>query len=755
MADLAQVCRGGAGPEYGDAAEFFRRTFLTVGLSRLLTGAIQRLSANAGDPVVELQTNFGGGKTHSMLALWHMAGHDNAAELPGLDQLMAQAGVASVPKANRAVFVGTSFSPGEVVRHADGVELRTIWGHLAHELAGREGYALVAESDQRGLAPGSDRLVELLKRHAPCLILIDEWLAFVRQLYGKTDTPAGSFESNLTFAQSLSEAVKAVPGALLVASLPASDVEIGGEGGEVGLAMLKNTFGRVETSWRPATSQEGFEIVRRRLFEPMTSREAFAARDATVKAFWDSYREGGAAFPSECGENDYRKLLEAAYPIHPELFARLNDDWGGLDKFQRTRGVLRLMASVVNVLWEQGDKSLMIMPGSVPLDEPSVHSKLLDYLPHPWGAIVDADIDGGSSLAFRIDKDNPNLQRYGATRRVARAIFLATAPHAGAPKRGIEDRRVRLGTVQPGETAGTFGDALRRLADEATYLYPDGNRYWFDTQPTVTRLAEQGARDLDEAEVWAKLVERLAGARAQRGPFAAVQVAPRDSGEVPDDPETRLIVLGPAYPHAQTGASAAVPAVREILERRGQSPRIYRNALLFLAPDRRRLSELEQALRSWMAWKSIADQHEKLQLTPFQRRQAEGKTQDAERRVDALIRETWVWTIRAEQPEPTKPEIEFSAQRVSGDEPLARPRRQEVRQRRRVAGAARRPRAAPEDGSARPLAWRRPRLAQAGGDRFRLLPLPAATARPPVADRRRPGIDQPARLRPGRLRRGS
>jgi hypothetical protein len=254
---------------------------------------------------------------------------------------------------------------------------------------------------------------------------------------------------------------------------------------------------------------------------------------------------------------------------------------------------------------------------------------------------------------------------------VARAIFLATAPHAGAPKRGIEDRRVRLGTVQPGETAGTFGDALRRLADEATYLYPDGNRYWFDTQPTVTRLAEQGARDLDEAEVWTKLVERLAGARAQRGPFAAVQVAPRDSGEVPDDPETRLIVLGPAYPHAQTGDSAAVPAVREILERRGPSPRIYRNALLFLAPDRRRLSELEQALRSWMAWTSIADQHEKLQLMPFQRRQAEGKTQDAERRVDALIKETWVWTIRAEQPEPTKPEIEFSAQRVSGDEPLA------------------------------------------------------------------------------------
>jgi uncharacterized protein len=354
-----------------------------------------------------------------------------------------------------------------VVRRWDGVELRTIWGHLAHELGGREGYALVAESDRRGLAPGSDLLTTLLRRYAPCLILIDEWVAFVRQLYGKSDTPAGSFASNLTFAQSLSEAVKAVPGALLVASLPASQVEIGGDGGQEALSVLKNTFGRVETSWRPATSQEGFEIVRRRLFQPMTTREAFAARDAVAKAFSDSYREGGAQFPSECGESDYRKLLEAAYPIHPEFYAWLNDDWGGLDKFQGTRGVLRLMASVINVLWEQGDKSLMIMPGSLPLDQTIVLSKMLDYLPHPWDSIIAADIDDEDARAYRIDQENPNLQRYGATRRVARTIFLATAPHAGGPNPGIEDRRIRLGAAQPGEppirsAMRSIGSPMRR-----------------------------------------------------------------------------------------------------------------------------------------------------------------------------------------------------------------------------------------------------------------------------------------------------
>ena len=161
-----------------------------------------------------------------------------------------------------------------------------------------------------------------------------------------------------------------------MASLPASQIEIGGEGGEVALDRLKNTFGRVESSWRPASADEGFEIVRRRLFQPMAEREAFAARDAVIKAFATMYRDNGASFPPECSEGDYRRRMEAAYPIHPELFDRLNNDWGSLDRFQRTRGVLRLMANVIHCLWERGDKSLMILPSSVPLDDALVQSRV-------------------------------------------------------------------------------------------------------------------------------------------------------------------------------------------------------------------------------------------------------------------------------------------------------------------------------------------------------------------------------------------
>jgi len=502
------------------------------------------------------------------------------------------------------------------------------------------------------------------------MILIDEWVAFIRQLYGASGQPAGSFESNITFAQALTEAVKATPGALLVATLPQSRIEIGGEGGDRALDLLKNTFGRVESSWRPASTEEGFEIVRRRLFEPMTEREAFAARDAVIKAFYDFYRENGAAFPSECSETEYRRRLEAAYPIHPELFDRLNNDWGSLDKFQRTRGILRLMASVIHCLWERGDKSLMILPSSVPLDDPIVQSRITRLLEEKWDAIINADIDGETSRPLAIDRENPNLARYSATRRVARAIFMASAPTYNSPNPGIDDRRVRLGCAQPGETPGSFGDALRRLADRATYLYVDQNRYWFSVQPSVTRTAEDRAKYLEADEVWHQLITRMRRDR-ERGPFAGVHVVPDGSGDVPDEMEARLVVLGPDYPHDTFGDSRARAAAEEILTKRGQQPRIHRNTLLFLAADGRRLEELEQAMRAFLAWQSIVKDKVTLQLTPFQEDQAETKRNEWDRTVTGRIQETWIWALAPHQPDPRSPGIEWSINRVSGQEPLA------------------------------------------------------------------------------------
>jgi uncharacterized protein len=670
-ADLAQVQRGDATSEYGDPVEFFRRTYLTDGLTRLLESALRRLAGQpGGDPVIELQTNFGGGKTHSMLALHHVCGHPDPKTLPGVDQIMAGVGLANLPHIQHAVLVGTALSPSEVWTRG-GVETRTLWGELAWQLLGADGYKLVEASDRNGASPGSDLLHELLAAAAPCLILIDEWIAFVRQLYSASGLPAGNFDANITFAQALSEAVKATLGALLVATLPASQIEIGGEGGEVALERLKNTFGRIESSWRPASADEGFEIVRRRLFQPMVEREAFAARDNVIKAFATMYRDNGASFPSECSEGDYRRRMESAYPIHPELFDRLNNDWGALDRFQRTRGVLRLMANVIHCLWERGDKSLMILPLSIPLDDALVQSRVTRLLEQKWDAIISADIDGETSKPLAIDRDNPNLARYSATRRVARTIFMASAPTYGGPNPGIDDRRIRLGCAQPGETPGSFGDALRRLADGATYLYVDSGRYWFSVQPSVTRTADDRSSAIEADDVWAELIKRLRQDR-ERGPFAAVHVVPENSGEVPDEMEARLVVLGPDYPHDNNAESKAKAAADEILTRRGQQPRIFRNTLLFLAPDQRRLGELEQAMRLLMAWRSIVQDQETLNLDAFQLRQAKSKAEEWDKTVTARIGETWVWAMAPYQPDPKQPTIEWAINRVSGQDPIAK-----------------------------------------------------------------------------------
>lgn len=269
---------------------------------------------------------------------------------------------------------------------------------------------------------------------------------------------------------------------------------------------------------------------------------------STLHLWWARRR-----VPQGCREADYARRMRAAYPIHPELFERLYNDWGGLDKFQRTRGVLRFMAASIYVLWERNDAGLLILPSSIPLDSPVIEGELVRYLDHNWSAVLANDVDGATSVSLAIDQEVPALGRYSATRRVARSVWMGSAPTYEAGKNpGIDDRRIKLGCAQPGESAGNFGDALRRLADRAMYLYQDGTRYWFSTQPSVARLADDRAAQLDAADVEAEIVKRLKRNEQprMRGEFAGVHAAPANSGEVGDEPDARLVILGPVYPHA-------------------------------------------------------------------------------------------------------------------------------------------------------------------------------------------------------------
>ncbi len=682
-ADLWQVHLGEGSDEYRKPVEFFRRTFLTASLKRLLVAGVQRLAGRGGDPVVQLQTNFGGGKTHSMLALYHLFSGAKPGELAGVDAVLAEAGLKALPEnVRRVVLVGNRISPGNPVTKADGTVVRTLWGELAYQLGGKEAFARVAADDEKATSPG-DVLRELFKEYGPCLVLIDEWVAYARQLHDQSDLPAGGFETQFTFAQALTESAKLAGNCLIVISLPASDtqgsphahvddVEVGGIRGREALDRLRNVVGRIESSWRPATAEEGFEIVRRRLFEPLAGPEAFKQRDVTARAFSDLYRAQPTEFPPECRSADYEKRLQAAYPIHPEIFDQLYGGWSTLVKFQRTRGVLRLMAAVIHSLWEKGDRSPLILPSSIPIDDGRVQTELTRYLSDNWAPIIEKDVDGPSSLPLKIDSEQPNLGKLSATRRVARTIYLGSAPTAAAAHRGLEDRWVKLGCVMPGEAPAVFGDALRRLAASATYLYQDGPRFWYATQPTVTKLAEDRAEQLkrDPDKVAQELDERVRADLRTTGSFSRIHSLPRSGADVPDDWKARLVVLPADHAYSKEPGSAAEKAAQAILESRGNAPRLYRNTLVFLAADKVRLQDLDEALRRLLAWESILAEKDTLNLDPHQVRQAETQRQAVQGAVAARIPETFQWLLVPEQASPQAP-ITWEAMRLTGNEALA------------------------------------------------------------------------------------
>ncbi len=689
-ADLWQVHIGEGSDEYRKPEEFFRRTYLTESLKRLLVGAVQRISGQGGDPVVQLQTNFGGGKTHSMLALYHLFSGATPGELLGIDSVMNDAGVSKLTTAKRVVLVGNKISPGNPVTKSDGTVIRTLWGELAWQLGhaaggvkeAKKAFKKIQADDEKATSPG-DVLRELMNEYGPCLILIDEWVAYARQLHDTSDLPGGSFETHFSFSQALTESAKLAKDCLLVVSLPASDnvgsphaqaddVEVGGERGRSALDRLRNAIGRVETSWRPASAEEGFEIVRRRLFEPLVEKSQFVARDTVAKAFFDLYRTQHQEFPPECRESDYEKRLKAAYPIHPEVFDRLYTDWSTLVKFQRTRGVLRLMAAVIHSLWEKGDRNPMILPANLPIDDPRVQFELTRYLSDNWVPVIEKDVDGPNALPLRLDGDVPNLGKFAACRRVARTIYLGSAPTATASNRGIEDRRIKLGCVMPGESPAIFGDALRRLIGAATYLYQDTARYWYSTQPTVTKIADDRAEQLkrDPDSVTKELEKRLRLDLRQTGDFCRVHPLPQTGQDVPDDLDSRLVVLGIEHHYSKDAGNSAELIAKEILESRGNAPRLYRNTLVFLAGDKSRFQDLDESVRKYLAWASILSEKETLNLSPHQVKQAETQLASAESAVCARIPETYQWLLVPVQSSP-QAAITWQSFKLSGQDALA------------------------------------------------------------------------------------
>lgn len=655
-ADLTKVVRGIAIPEYQDAEQFFARTYLTEGMRLLLSSVLRRLNGKGGDPVVQLQTAFGGGKTHSLMAIWHLCS-GKVFKNQDITALLDAAGLSEPVPARMVVLDGNALAPSQPVKH-EGCEANTLWGELAWQLGGLEAYKKVEPSDKNGTSPGKEILADLLSQASPCVILMDELVAYMRQFDDTRRLPGGTLETLASFLQALTEAATATPRTIVLASLPDSNLgaDLGGEKGRQALAIAEKYFGRVHAIWKPVTAEESFGVVRRRLFQSLDEQRAGEVIDVWAK--W--YIDNQTAFPPEVHESGYREKLALCYPVHPTVFDFLYEDWSVLEKFQRTRGVLQLMALALHRLWGENHREEFILPGSLPLDHTALRNKLESYLVSGWSPVLDKDVDGIQSTSRRLESD-PRIGKYQSARRLARAVFLHTAP-LGAGSKGLSKEAQLLATVQAGEEIAVFQDTRDKCLDTFHYLgvNPVGGLY-FDTRPNLQKEVAGRVERFRSFEKQSDILRDILRDQLTGIPLT-VQVFPL-ANDVPDDDSLRLVVTKADLAWASDRKASMKQSCLGWIENRGAQPRQRRNRILLLLPDQAELPRLLTKGATLLAWKSVQDDIKSnvIELTKRQIDEVDKKVGTEREGLVEVVKATWSQLV---VPVDAKGQLEIVADRI-------------------------------------------------------------------------------------------
>ena len=658
-ADLQQVHDGRADATgYGNPVSFFNQTFITPGIRTLLVNALKRLGGNGGDPVIQTKTGFGGGKTHSLIALYHLVKSTDALLNPPPDRdehqrtseeinsMMQEAAWDSTADRPRvAVIDGSYLAQTDLTATKEtGDPLNTLWGVMAYQLGGQDAYEIVGGAARGGTAPGGSQLDQLFEYVGPCVILMDELVAYVRN--------AGDAKDNIyTFIQALTQSVRRSSNAVLVVTLPESAVEAGAEGGADALNRLDSILSRIEAKWEPLEINETFEVVRRRLFGRVRDE---AERNRVCEAFSRMYANSRRDYPQEVSEPRYLDRMKACYPIHPEIFDRLYSDWSSIPGFQRTRGVLRMMANCISRLYLRGDASPLIMPANLTLDDPALSNEFLPLLDGEWRPVL-TEVDSDGSRTDNIDR---NIQRFsnigGAARRIARTVFLGSA--ASGAVRGIDDRQIHLGVVEPGQGVSVYKEALGRMNGALYYLYNTDTRYYFHAEENLNKVATDRADTLSERDVEecviAQLQEAVGAGRRRR---ADVVVCPQNSGDVRDLDAIQLVILPPNkfLPSRSSDSDEATPIAQDILLNRGEAPRIRRNAILFLTAKNDDIRALRNIVKTYLAWDSIINTDRRIEsLTGDRLQQAVNTVRSAKTQLSQALVRAYRWGMAPSQANP-------------------------------------------------------------------------------------------------------
>ena len=657
-ASLQRVYDGRArDTEYGNPVSFFNRTYITPGMRALLINTVRRLNESGGDPVIQTKTGFGGGKTHSLIALYHLVRHaDVLIDRPSgsdsstsreIKSILEEAGFTDHPSGlgEIAVLDGTHLSPTDSTVTDSGDPRNTLWGEMAYQLGGQPGYEIVGDAARKSIAPGQAQLDALFDHVGPSVILIDELVAYWRN--------AVDSDSVYTFLQALTQSVSAREDVALVVTLPESQEEAGGERGREALETLERLFGRIEAVWEPLAVSEAFEVVSRRLFGEIRDP---AERNRTCEAFSRLYSSARRNYPQGAGEPAYLARLRACYPVHPEIYDRLYSDWSSLAQFQRTRGVLRMMACCVSYLYRNDDANPLIMPANLPLRDQSLVAEFNRLLPGNWGPVIsEADSDG--SRADRIDETARFAQVGGAAKRVARTVFLGSAPSGAL--RGIDEKQIRLGAVQPNDRAASYNEALQEVSRELHYLYNSNDRYYFHAEENLNKVAADRATQLSDADA-DRYITELLNTDVRRNNRDVVVFA-NGGAVIPDNSQgVRLAILPPdkaINSRAAETNDAETEAKRALLTNSNEGNRIHRNTILFLATKRDEARALRQAVKNFLAWHSISqvrngDDRRITGLTGERANQANVGLRNAASTINAALVAAYRWGLAPSQPDP-------------------------------------------------------------------------------------------------------
>ncbi len=620
-ANLWAVVQGTAPEVYLDPEEFFRKTYLTAGLSGVLRRIAGALSGegDSGDRIISLQTAFGGGKTHTLVAAWHLARHaDRLNRSPHAEGLREAVG-GKLPGQVKgvAVFTNQTCDATQGRQAEDGVHLRTLWGELAYQLGGRALYERVRANDESQRVP-QGIFVDILREAAPCLILLDELADYC---VGAAAVPVGDTtlaDQTISFIQQLTEAVQQVPGAVVVATLPASKYEVAqSEKGQETFVTLERRFQRLGADVKPVADEEIYEVVRARLFELIAPQSALDYPQRVARAYHALYSNHAGEVPAEATKGTYRELIERAYPFHPLLIDALYTRWGSHPDFQRTRGVLRLLASIVGDLWQrrQGNTQTqhLIQPCHIRWSIDALQAALTRLWGPAYQSVAAADVgERSNASAFDEERGGEYLSE-AIGQGLAAAILLGSFGGKG-DRSGFSSKDLKLACSKQGVNWNYTDGALLELENRCFYLHTTtagnlGKRYWFGTKPTLNKLVVQYRQQIaketfDEAILEDLRSEARKGSRAD----STWRVVVDPPADLPEQKSLALLILPPSLAWDENGGSKDTiqECVRTLSTQCGGKDRLYRNTLLFLAGTSRGLSKLRQAYREQAALKAVS-----------------------------------------------------------------------------------------------------------------------------------------------------